>query len=98
HATGDEGARVVGEVRSIMRGRTRAEWIEHFAGADICLTPVYTPDEVARHPHVAAPRVGLKPDTTDATAPALGADTDAVLEEAGIGQEERARLRRSGVI
>jgi crotonobetainyl-CoA:carnitine CoA-transferase CaiB-like acyl-CoA transferase len=31
-------------------------------------------------------------------APALGADTDALLETAGIGPAERERLRAAGVI
>ena len=31
-------------------------------------------------------------------APALGADTDALLAEAGIGPDEAARLRAAGVI
>jgi formyl-CoA transferase len=30
--------------------------------------------------------------------PALGADTDAILEELGVAEEERAQLRRQGVI
>jgi crotonobetainyl-CoA:carnitine CoA-transferase CaiB-like acyl-CoA transferase len=94
HATGDDGARIVEEVRAIMRSRPRAEWLEIFAGADVCLTPVYTPDDVAGDPHVVA-RALL---TSTSHAPALGADTDAVLEESGIGEEDRTRLRRSGVI
>jgi formyl-CoA transferase len=30
--------------------------------------------------------------------PALGEDTDAILEELGVSEEERAQLRRRGVI
>jgi alpha-methylacyl-CoA racemase len=111
HAEGDERARVVQEVRGIMRSRTRDEWLAHFADADVCLTAIYTPEEVASDPHVAArdevftvrltadvaSTVRLKPDTTSA-APALGADTDALLEEAGVSAEQRARLRTAGVI
>ncbi|HJZ72079.1 MAG TPA: CaiB/BaiF CoA-transferase family protein [Vicinamibacterales bacterium] len=100
HATGDEGARVMGDVRAIMRSRTRAEWLATFADADVCLTPIHTPAEVAVDPHVVSRRDRLQPDTiTDRrTAPALGADTDAVLGRAGIGPEQRERLRRLRVI
>jgi len=94
HASGDEGARVVSEVRAILRSRTRAEWLARFTEADVCLTPLLTPPAVARDPHVLARgvlnRVG--------TAPALGADTDAVLEDAGVDVAARAELKRASVI
>ena len=93
HAQGEERARVVKEVREAMRGRTRDEWLSAFADADVCLTTIYTPEEVAGDPHVVA-RGG----TVRHPAPALGADTDAVLEAAGIDGAERARLRAKGVL
>jgi alpha-methylacyl-CoA racemase len=108
HATGEEGARLVADVRAIVRSRTRAEWLERFSGADVCLTPVHRPDEVARDPHVVArdphvvardPHVVARGLTArPGAAPALGADTDAVLEEAGITSERRAHLRATRVI
>ena len=101
-AGGDEGARVARDVGTIMRSRTRDEWLAHFADVDVCLTPVLTPAEAQ------PAAVRLKPDTTyekraDATqdrklAPELGADTEAVLQGAGIGADERARLRAARVI
>jgi len=99
HAQGDERTRVLNEVGAIMRGRTRDEWLAHFADADVCLTPVLTPTEV-RLPAFAEATAGEKPDTPpdQKRAPALGVDTDAVLEEAGIGAADRARLRSAGVI
>jgi alpha-methylacyl-CoA racemase len=91
----------VEEVRRVMRTRTRGEWLAHFADADVCLTTVHRPDDVASDPHVIARRA----DTTAAlkgcatsTAPSLGADTDALLEGAGIGADQRASLRAAGVI
>ena len=42
------------EVRDVMRSRTRDEWLARFADADVCLTTIYTPEEVAADPHVAA--------------------------------------------
>jgi alpha-methylacyl-CoA racemase len=100
HLTGEARTRVMTEVRSIMRRRTRAEWLAIFEGADVCLTPIHTPEEVAADPHVVARKDRLKPESrgTGSGAPALGADTDPVLDEAGIGADERERLRRAAVI
>jgi crotonobetainyl-CoA:carnitine CoA-transferase CaiB-like acyl-CoA transferase len=95
HAHGDERDRVVREVRAVMRGRPIDEWVARFAGDDVCLTPVYLPEEVAADPHVAA-RTEARLNT--ASAPELGADTDTVLEEAGVTAAERARLRAARVI
>lgn len=95
HAHGDERDRVVREVRAVMRGRPIDEWLRRFAGDDVCLTPIYLPEEVATDPHVAA---RTETGQTMASAPELGADTDAVLEEAGVTAAERARLRTAGVI
>jgi alpha-methylacyl-CoA racemase len=107
HAEGEERARVLADVREVMRSRTRDEWLARFADADVCLTTIYEPDEVARDPHVAArgvvaemngmshvtpPGGGVRP------APSLGADTDEILEAAGIDAAERTRLRVARVI
>src|SRR5258708_2131110 len=73
--------------QAIVRRRTRDEWLSIFAEADVCLTPVHEPD-----PALVTSKAAERP------APALGADTDDLLEEAGIGGAERARLRDGGVI
>jgi len=87
HARGDDGARVLGDVRAVMKTRTRDEWTASFADADVCLTPV----------HPAVDRA-LSPGEATRPAPALGADTDRVLDEAGIDDARRRSLRSSGVI
>jgi alpha-methylacyl-CoA racemase len=107
HAQGDERVRVLRDVRAVMRGRTRDEWLARFADADVCLSTIHTLDEAFADPHVAdrgvvsredqvvyvtAPHVQIRP------APALGADTDDLLEAAGIDAAERGRLRAAGVI
>jgi alpha-methylacyl-CoA racemase len=106
-AQGDERARVLRDVRAVMRGRTRDEWLARFADADVCLTAINTLDEALADPHVAARGVvsrhegtrHITPPHADVRpAPALGADTDNVLDAAGIGAPERARLRSAGVI
>ena len=107
HAQGDERARVFGEVCDIIRGRTRDEWLARFAGADVCLTPVNSLGEGLSDPHVVARGVVARaggttyitpPHAAVRPAPALGADTDAVLEEAGIDGATRARLRANKVV
>jgi crotonobetainyl-CoA:carnitine CoA-transferase CaiB-like acyl-CoA transferase len=101
HARGAERARVVEEVRRAMLGLTRDEWLARFADADVCLTPVYTPDEAAADLHAAGRDEVFTVRTSTETpepAPALGADTDRVLEDAGIDAAERARLRAAGII
>jgi crotonobetainyl-CoA:carnitine CoA-transferase CaiB-like acyl-CoA transferase len=91
HAEGQESARVLKEVRQVMRSRTRDEWLSTFADADVCLTTVCTPDEAAK---------SAEPSGAGAaeSAPALGADTDAVLEAAGFDAPARKELRERGVI
>jgi crotonobetainyl-CoA:carnitine CoA-transferase CaiB-like acyl-CoA transferase len=79
-----------------MRMRTHDAWLAHFAGADVCLTTIYTPEEVAADPHIV--ERGAMPGADGRAAPALGADTDAILDAAGIGATERERLRASHVI
>jgi crotonobetainyl-CoA:carnitine CoA-transferase CaiB-like acyl-CoA transferase len=107
HADGAERERVLREVRAAMRGRTRDEWLARFADADVCLSTIYTLDEALADPHVvdrgAVSRAGdgvylTAPHGEVRRAPALGADTDDLLEAAGIDASERARLRAAGVI
>ena len=85
----------VDEVRGVMRSRPREAWLQIFADADVCLTTVLAPDDVARDPHVAA-RGALTP--RGRSAPLLGADTDALLDAAGIDAAARAHLRDAGVV
>jgi len=84
------------EVRARMRTRTHDAWLAHFDGADVCLTTIYRPEEIAADPHIVAR--GAMPGRDGRSAPALGADTDDVLEAAGIDAAQRAHLRSSRVI
>jgi alpha-methylacyl-CoA racemase len=81
------------DVQRVIRSRTRDAWLALFADADVCLTTVHTPEEVRRDPHL---MVRLNPDTS--SAPALGSDTDALLEDAGVDAQRRAELRLAHVI
>jgi len=107
HAEGDDRTRVLREVRDIMRRRTRDEWLARFADADACLTTVNSLDEALTDPHAAARGVVSRDGRTAyiapphgdvRPAPALGADTDVLLEEAGIDVATRERLRAARVI
>ena len=84
------------DVREQMRSRTRDQWLAHFADADVCLTTVSTPDEARNDPHLTARAAALPGESRPA--PGLGADTDTVLQAAGIDAPARERLRASGVI
>ena len=53
-ATGEAQARLLSEVRLLMRSRTRAEWLEIFSDVDICLTPVNSVHEALEDRHVEA--------------------------------------------
>ena len=107
HAEGDERTRVLSTVRDIIRLRTRDEWLARFAGADVCLTPVNSGDEGLGDPHVKARGLVTRdrgityitpPHGAVRPAPALGADTDAVLDEVGIEPARRARLRANKTV
>lgn len=81
--------------------RTRDEWAALFEGTDACVAPVLGLTEAAAHPHLAArqslvatngvvqpaaaPRFSATPSHPGNTAPAIGADTRAVLLDWGVG-------------
>ncbi len=93
HDTGrDDQAALVRDMRALFATRTRDEWLSLFAGHEVCLTPVNSPDEALRDPHIVArgtvtthaglravrpPFIQQVPDL--APAPALGAHTEEIL-------------------
>ena len=94
--------------------RTRDEWAAVFDTVDACTTPVLSYEEAPAHPHNAArashaqegrlthpraaPRFPGDPPWAGRTARRAGADTEAALREAGLGEEAIAALAREGVI
>lgn len=94
--------------------RTRADWCQILEGTDACFAPILTLEEAPRHPHNVARRTFIEVDGIPQNAPAprfsrtvaapvrsprpAGADTDAVLEEAGYSRSDIDRLRSSGVL
>ncbi|MBL8329570.1 MAG: CoA transferase [Rubrivivax sp.] len=101
-------------IAACLRGKTRAEWESLFAGSDACVAPVLSMDEAAAHPHAVArgahvqregflqpgvaPRFDRSVPPEPGTPPEPGAQTDAVLAEAGYGPEDVAALRAAGVV
>jgi alpha-methylacyl-CoA racemase len=94
--------------------KTRAEWERIFEGSDACVAPILSLGEVADHPHNAARATFVRRDGVLQPAPAPrfsrtvpqmgapprqpGADTDAVLVDAGFASAEIDALKKSGVI
>ena len=85
-------AAVLREVREVFRTRTQEDWLAFFGGRDVCLSPVNTPAEAFRDPHIAArgavvPAPGLRavrppfgfPAAELRPAPHVGQDTDEIL-------------------
>ncbi|RAI58151.1 CaiB/BaiF CoA transferase family protein [Roseicella frigidaeris] len=98
----------------LFRSRTRDDWATLFAGTDACVAPVLDMEEAPAHPHnvargtfalrdgvvqpAPAPRFSRTRAELGAPPPARGADTEAVLREAGLEAGEIAALREAGAI
>jgi alpha-methylacyl-CoA racemase len=96
----------------IFKQRTRAEWLEMFADNDACVEPVNSIEEMLMNPQVQAREhvlmedgkpVGMRSPFVFARkerspAPALGADTHALLREMGISEEEIQTLAEQRII
>jgi alpha-methylacyl-CoA racemase len=96
------------------RSATRDDWAERFDGTDACVAPVLAMTEAPEHPHNAArgtfvemggvrqpapaPRFSVTPAEIDRPPPGRGADSDAILDRAGLSPEEIGKLRESGAI
>jgi crotonobetainyl-CoA:carnitine CoA-transferase CaiB-like acyl-CoA transferase len=101
-----------GEMDTIFKQKTRAEWLSLFAGSDACVEPVNSVEEMLADPQVQArgyvrmqggKPVGMRSPFVFAReerahAPALGADTRALLREIGVGDAEIDALAERRVI
>jgi alpha-methylacyl-CoA racemase len=99
---------------AVFRTRTRDEWTALLEGTDACFAPALSLGEVAGHPHHVArqvfvgdgpmpelrpsPRLSRTPGEPGPSPAWPGADTDAVLQEAGLDVAEIAALRARGAI
>jgi alpha-methylacyl-CoA racemase len=94
--------------------RSREDWIARASGTDACIAPVLPMSAAAGHPHLVARQTIVERDGVPQPAPAPrfsatpaelrrppatpGQHTDEVLAEAGVTDEEIARLRASQVV
>ena len=101
-------------LEEVFAAKTRDGWAALFDNVDACVTPVLSYEEAPSHPHNAArashakvgplthphaaPRFVGDADWTPPSATPKGADTDAVLREAGFGDAEIERLGENGVV
>lgn len=101
-------------IQAVVATATRDEWERRLAGRDVCFAPVLTHGEAAAHPHVVARRALTIVDGWPQAAPAPrlsrtpappprptrppGADTEAVLDEAGFDPAQIAELVDAGVV
>ena len=93
---------------------TQAHWCRVFDGSDACVAPVLAFSEAAAHAHLAArhtlsqedgvwqaapaPRFDRTPARRPRPPGALGADTEAVLAEAGAAPADLQRWRQAGAL
>ena len=102
-ATGAEADAAAAEMESVLRSAPTAEWLRRLDGHDVCVEPVLTLDEVARHEQVLA-RGLLMPaaDGFPVTAPAHPIVYDGVRPGArraapGVGEHTREILAETGI-
>jgi alpha-methylacyl-CoA racemase len=99
---------------ALFRTRTRAEWVDFFAGHDVCFAPVLTMNDARAHPHnvargtfievdgapqpAPAPRFSRTPGAVESAPVAPGADTDGALADWGLTPDEISALRAAGAV
>jgi len=99
---------------ALFRTKSRAEWCELLEGTDVCFAPVLSLEEAPGHPHNAArdtyteiagqrqpapaPRFSATPAEVRSPPVGMGADTSALLADAGFAEAEIEALRSAGVV
>lgn len=95
---------------AVFRTRPRDAWVEHFADADACVSPVLAPGEAPGHPHIAArstfvegplqpapaPRFSATPTAAPRPAQPPGAGTREGLAAWGVDAARQGELRALG--
>jgi alpha-methylacyl-CoA racemase len=114
HANNPEWPRLKAELADVFRARTRDEWCALLEGTDTCFAPVLSVSEASEHPHNVARRAFVTVNGVLQHAPAprfsgtvpseprapraVGADTRAILEEAGFGSSDIIGLLAAGAV
>jgi alpha-methylacyl-CoA racemase len=101
------------KLAALFRTRTRDQWCELLEGTDACFAPVLSAKEAPSHPHNRARGTFIEAFGLTQPAPAprysasatrtpqltvMGADTEALLREAGYAEAEIARLIETGAV
>ncbi len=100
------------EIAAIFKSKTRGEWLALFANNDACVEPVNSVEEMLADPQVQArghvrmedgKPVGMNTPfvfarTDRSSAPALGTDTHALLQEIGVNDDEIDALTARKII
>ncbi|HUR69511.1 MAG TPA: CaiB/BaiF CoA-transferase family protein [Candidatus Thermoplasmatota archaeon] len=84
------------EMEALFSKRTAAEWVATLRAAGVPATPVLAPAEVGVLPCAAHPLA--RPPRAAAPAPELGEHTEAILREAGFGDDEVRALRAARAV
>ena len=101
-------------LKDVIKRKTRAQWCEIMEGSDVCFAPVLTISEATRYPAniernvyievdgfkqpAPAPRFSRTPSSVSHGAHDCGQDTNQVLENMGLEQDEISALREAGSI
>ena len=99
---------------ALFRTRNRDDWVDFFAGHDVCFSPVLTMNEARRHPHnveretfievdgapqpAPAPRFSRTPGAVTRAPVVPGTDTDSALTDWGLSVAEIEKLKTSGAV
>jgi alpha-methylacyl-CoA racemase len=102
------------ELTRIFKTRTREDWCRLLEGTDVCFAPVLSMQEAMNHPHNVARRTFVEVGGVPQNAPAPrfsrstletpvagrlpGADSVAVLREAGMSLDEIEKLKAAGAL
>jgi alpha-methylacyl-CoA racemase len=98
----------------LIRTRTSAQWVEFFAGHEVCFAPILSMSQARAHPHnverntfvdvdgapqpAPAPRFSRTPSAVQGAPVAAGADTNTALTDWGFTPAEVAQLKQSGAV
>ncbi len=97
---------LLSDIRRIMAGKTRQEWVDYFAGDDICFTPVLNLKEMSQHPQVQEREMVIMLEDIDGTSknmaitgcPIKLSDTPAVIQSvfSELGEHTENILEEAG--
>ncbi len=85
YMVGETAEEVRRDLQAIFLGKTRDEWIRHFEGEDVCISPVLSLDEALAHPNTLARRM-----VVDVGSPLGGTERQRGLPIKIAREEERA--------